>query len=224
MDIARQVGGRRRIGAAARSILNDLCALATGAVVDVPACILWDGPTLDPDRRLHGAFGSLRWEESVPPPYLETSAYRGLMLYTKLPVQIMDWQTADRMPAFYGSSNVTHRAADRITTQVRLALLEDGLPEPEDSPYESTSGPPARVLLIDISTPWHSGDLELAAYDEFATRGRIANPRAVERRLEFYVTRWRQVRVQVPGDWGRYAVSGVGIGAPVRRALWTSTR
>jgi transposase len=29
----------------------------------------------------------------------------------------------------------------------------------------------------------------------------------------------RYVRVQVPGDPGRYAVSGVGIGAPLRRAL-----
>lgn len=191
MDISGQRGSHRRIGYTVRAILTDLCALSTGCAVDLPARILWDGPELAPDRCLHGAFGSLRWEEYVPPPYVEASAYQGLMLYTKLPVQIMDWRKADRIRAFYGSSNVTQRAVDRIVTQVQLALLEDGVPEPEDSPYMTTSGPPARVALVDIATPWNGGHFMLEGIDLFGARERIANPRALEQRLNFYVDNWR---------------------------------
>lgn len=190
MDITGQRGSRRRIGYTARTILSDLCALAAGGVVDLPARILWDGPELDADRRLHGAFGSLRWEEDVTPPYMEGMPYRGLMLYTKLPVEITELRSAAD-PSFYGSSNVTQRGVDRIISQVQLALLDDGSLEPEDSPYESTSGPPARVALVDISTPWDSGRFMSASIDEFAASEMISNPRAVERRLNFYVTRWR---------------------------------
>ncbi len=190
MDISGQQGSHRRVGYTARTILADLCALAAGGVVHVPARILWDGPDLEADRRLHGAFGSLRWEQHVTPPYLEGMPYRGLMLYTKLPVQVTELRTAAD-PRFYGSSNVTQRGVDRVISQVRLAMLEDGAREPEDSPYESTSGPPARVALVDISTPWDSGRFMSAALDEFGFRGKISNPRALAHRLNFYVTHWR---------------------------------
>jgi hypothetical protein len=59
------------------------------------------------------------------------------MVYTRIPVQITPF--LDDGPAnFYGAGNVTQQAVNRIKTQFRLALLEDGLEAADDAEFAAT--------------------------------------------------------------------------------------
>ena len=153
MDISGQQGSHRRVGYTARTILADLCALAAGGVVHVPARILWDGPDLEADRRLHGAFGSLRSKQHVTPPYLEGHTVPGPDA-PEAPIRKSRSFGRLLIRGSLAHLNVAERGVDRVISQVRLAMLEGRRTrEPEDCRCRSTSGPPARVALVNLRTP-----------------------------------------------------------------------
>lgn len=162
-------------------LIDDSRRLASGQTVAVPGRVMFDGPNMSRRFTRRTAFGRFCWTE-IPPPYEEAPPFSGLTVFTRFPLHLLE--VPDDQYFYAHKHNETRASIDRFVSQLRVALLSR-------ANKDGTLGPPARVILVQLSAPLvDPGNRHFGTPDPTGHGGAIRDPIAVCDLMERYVENW----------------------------------
>jgi len=167
--------------AAATGVIDDARKLATGAVVEVPARFMFDGPQIARRFSRDTAFGRVCWTE-IGPQWDEGPPLAGLTVFARVPLHLHNVPESDY---FYSTKgNQTVAAINRFVSQFQVALLSRG-------EKGAGLGPPARAMLVQLDDlPLGPANHHLAAPSDSGHGGPVRDIVGVCDMMERYQAVW----------------------------------